>query len=272
MNVLRQWHSRRAEKSETERVELPQFECAVRTHVGLRELNEDRLLERSDLGLWAVADGMGGHDRGDLAAQCVVDCLSAAEPRSAADIVDAVRLANTSVFARTSESRVSGSTVVILKIEEDRFDCFWAGDSELWLAHDGELRKVSRDHSVVEELVRSGLIDEQQRHSHPQAHLVTRAVGAMEAVELDHASGAASKGDVFLLCSDGLTSAISSDDLALLLSSDELEDLASRLLAKALDRGAKDNVTMVLVRVGSALEVKPAEGGATPIMQEKLGR
>jgi serine/threonine-protein phosphatase Stp1 len=263
MNILGQWQSRRLARSNNRSVPACPFECASRTDAGSRELNEDRLLERSDLGLWAIADGMGGHECGEFAAQCVIDALSTVEPRSSAEIVTAVRLANAKLRKREGHAGVSGSTVIILRIDGEQFDCLWAGDSEMWLASNGELRKVSRDHSVVEELVRSGLIQESQRHSHPQAHLITRAVGAAESIELDCVSGRVSVGDVFLLCSDGLTKAVSHKALSVLLSRDTLEDMASTLLASALEQGASDNVTLVLVRIGEG------DRRGTPPMKSK---
>jgi serine/threonine protein phosphatase Stp1 len=251
MNILRSLHSRQSNRVEKAPDCSGPFETACRTHAGSRSLNEDRFLERSDLGLWAVADGMGGHERGDLAAQAIVDTLSSANPSSTPEIVAAVGAANASLFERANEAAISGSTVVILRIEGPNYEGLWAGDSELWLVRDGELRKLSRDHSVVEELVCAGLVPESERRTHPQAHLITRAVGASQSIELEHCSGSVLTGDVFLLCSDGLTKAVLSDELFELASMDPLGEIADRLLSSALEHGASDNVTMILVRVPS---------------------
>jgi serine/threonine protein phosphatase PrpC len=246
VNIPLPWRQRRG--GSAPHGPAPRFDTASRSHPGTRQLNEDRLLELPDLGLWAVADGMGGHRRGDLAAETVVAAIAAAQPRDAAQVRAAVDLANTRLHSESAHDAISGSTLVVLHLEDARFECFWAGDSELWLARAARVQKVTRDHSVVEELVRSGLIDESDRHAHPQGHLVTRAIGAAQSVELDMAEGSVEDGDVFLLCSDGLTGAISPDDLTVLTNDRPLEAIADDLLARALAQNASDNVTFILVR------------------------
>jgi serine/threonine protein phosphatase PrpC len=227
------------------------FEHSARTHVGVvRTLNEDRLLARPEAGLWAVADGMGGHDAGDLAAQAVIDRLAAAVPERES-IRSAIGEANEQLRdrARASGGRVSGATIVILQLRGSEYRCYWAGDSEAWLMRGSELRKLTRDHSLVEELVQAGVVAERDRHRHPQAHVITRAVGVGDDTALDEVSGGFAPGDLFLLCSDGLTGAIGAEGLRSIDPTAPLEAEADRMLGDALARGAADNVSLVLVRV-----------------------
>ena len=227
------------------------------TDVGrVRSLNEDALLDRGDIGLWVVADGMGGHAAGDFASQAIVDALGQVAPPSGGssflrDVEERIQVAH-AALRRESLARGSGgiigSTVVALLAWNRHYACIWAGDSRLYLLRDGALRRVSRDHSLVQDLVDAGELAPEQAESHPQANVVTRAVGAVEHLVLDKTHEQISVGDMFLLCSDGLTRHVSDQEIAAVLTDETAPGVAQVLIDLALERGARDNVTTVVVR------------------------
>ena len=236
------------------------FQSAGCTQRGLaRHTNQDAFLDRPDLGLWAVADGMGGLDNGNVASRHVIEvldgltlpnCVSAA----VADVVGRLRQANDTLRARRHASRAMGSTVAAMLASEGRYACVWAGDSRAYLLRDGSLRRLTRDHSLVQHMLDDGDLSLGQAGSHHQASAVYRAVGVANALELDVVEGVLRTGDCFLLCSDGLTRLLTDEDLALALlaaehSGSPLPVACSTLLVHALMRGAVDDVTLILVRV-----------------------
>ncbi|MFN3523628.1 MAG: PP2C family protein-serine/threonine phosphatase [Phenylobacterium sp.] len=228
----------------------------ARTHAGtVRTLNEDRYIERPDVRLWAVADGMGGHEAGDVAAALIVETLAeVAAPTSGYGflngVCDRLQAVNRELVERAAAlayGSLIGSTVVALLAYDDHYACVWAGDSRIYLLRDGALERLTRDHSVVQEMVDSGVIRAEEAQGHSRSNIVTRAVGAGEPLELDVRHAAILPGDVFLLCSDGLTGAVSDEEIRRILAAMPLERAADGLLALSLDRGARDNVTLVLV-------------------------
>jgi serine/threonine protein phosphatase PrpC len=235
--------------------EPPAFETAARTHVGtVRRLNEDRVLMRDASGLWAVADGMGGHRNGDMAAQTVIDEIAGQDTGGPDFLQVAGQRANRIIweYGRSSGLGIAGATVAALVIRDGHYECHWAGDSQIWLHRGGSLRKLTRDHSLVEELVGAGVISEAERTGHPQAHVITRAIGVAETVRLDVEKGPIEAGDMFLICSDGLTGALSADEIAHILLSGTTGEIADALLARALAHGASDNVSLILVSLPGA--------------------
>ncbi|MEO6379692.1 MAG: protein phosphatase 2C domain-containing protein [Caulobacteraceae bacterium] len=233
------------------------FEVVTRTHVGhRRKINEDALLSRPDLGLWAVADGMGGHDAGDIASAMVVEGLSSCPPGLAADAqAEAVRVLLQGVNARLREmgnegprARTIGSTVVVLSANAGAYVCQWAGDSRGYLARGGALVQLTRDHSLVQQLVDLGELTAAEAETHPDGNVVTRAVGADRALDVDSVSGEIAPGDAFILASDGLTRLVSPAELLAALQDADMEGAARRLLDACLDRGAPDNISFVILR------------------------
>ena len=231
---------------------------ASRTHVGLRrKLNEDALLAQPERGLFVVADGMGGHEAGEVASAAIVQALADLPAIGGADaITDAAADALQDVNRRLRElahggmePRTIGSTVVGLAIRDGRFGCFWAGDSRAYRLRHGRLRQLTRDHSLVQELVDAGMLDAAAAPNHPNANIVTRAVGASAALEVESVAGEAQPGDRFLLASDGLTRHVDDEDLELALQDTPTEAAADQLLRTVLDRGAHDNVTLIIVDV-----------------------
>lgn len=216
-----------------------------------RSSNEDAFLERPDLGLWAVADGLGGHADGALASRMVVEDLDrirpTGDPRSLLAAVEASLAATHGrLFARARDEELSASTVVVLLVAERHWAILWAGDSRGYLLRAGRLELLSHDHSHVQELVDRGLLAAEAAKAHPYAHQITRAVGVGERLALDTGSGSAEPGDVFLLCTDGLSGVLDEAAMAAELHHPAVE-AAARLVARALEAGSTDNVTAVVV-------------------------
>ena len=240
-----------------------QFECASRTHVGLkRKINEDSLLAETARGLWVVADGMGGHDAGEVASNMVIDALRCLPPAAdvdalAASAVETLRQVNRDLIelARGGERRQTiGTTVVGLAIADGVFRCFWLGDSRAYRLRAKEsglaIERLSRDHSVVQELVDAGMLRADEADTHENANLITRAVGVAETADVDVSGGDVRPGDLYLLASDGLTRVVRDDELAAELARGTPDDAAERLIDLVLARGAPDNVTLIIVRAG----------------------
>ena len=236
------------------------YECVSRTHVGLaRKINEDSVLVDSERGLWVVADGMGGHDAGEMASAMVTDALRCLPDAGdidelAARAVDALRQVNRELIelarAGARERKVTiGTTVVGLAIADDSYRCFWMGDSRAYRIRDGEITRVTRDHSLVQELVDAGMLEPEEAETHENANLITRAVGANEKVEVDIVSGHVRPGDQFLLASDGLTRVVPDEELAAELTRQSPAQAADRLIDTVLARGAPDNVSLIITRV-----------------------
>lgn len=233
------------------------FECVARTHAGCRrKINEDAMLSRPDLGLWAVADGMGGHDAGEVASALVVATLEnlRAPPglsARAAAARSALAKANSQLLSMAQSGgagRTIGSTIVLMTVDGGMFACLWAGDSRAYLMRGSVLEQITRDHSLVQQLVDSGDIDPNQASRHPNANIILRAVGATAELEIDSVEGELRAGDMFLLASDGLTRVVSDGEVLDQLCGSNLEVAADRLLDICLARKAPDNVTFVIAR------------------------
>ena len=234
------------------------LECVSRTHVGLRrKVNEDSMLVRTDRGLWAVADGMGGHDAGDVASAMVTDALLRLPivyglddlVESAIDALKRVNHELISLAASGHESRTIGSTIVGLAIADGQFRCFWAGDSRAYRIRGDQIIQLTRDHSLVQDLVNAGMLDPQDARNHPNANVITRAVGVVEELRIETANGDARSGDQFLLASDGLTRLVDDHELLTELTSQRPADAAETLIETVLSRGAPDNVSIIIAKL-----------------------
>ena len=234
------------------------FECVSRTDVGLRrKVNEDSILVRTERGLWAVADGMGGHEAGDVASGMVTEALHqlpvvyGLEPLVEAAIEELRRVNRQLIeLARTGgHERTIGTTVVALAIANGHFHCFWVGDSRAYRVRDGEIRRISRDHSLVQDLVDAGMLAEDEAERHVDANVITRAVGVAADLEVDSSTGDALPGDLFLLASDGLTRVVDDHELVAQLAEKTPDDAADALIDLVLARGAPDNVSLIITRV-----------------------
>jgi serine/threonine protein phosphatase Stp1 len=235
-----------------------QFECVSRTDVGLkRKINEDSILVRTERGLWAVADGMGGHDAGEVASAKVVDALAGLPPADGLDAlvesaVAALVQANRELIVMATSNgsqRTIGSTAVGLAIADDRYCCFWAGDSRAYRLRGGEIVRLSKDHSLVQSLIDAGMLKPEEAEAHENANVITRAVGVLPDLAVDTVGGDVQSGDLFLLASDGLTRLVDDDEIAAELGARPLGEAADRLIEIVLARGAPDNVSLVITKV-----------------------
>jgi serine/threonine protein phosphatase PrpC len=224
----------------------------ARTHVGhRRQINEDRILDCPEHGLWAIADGMGGHRGGDVAAEIVIAALrevtAIADEPSQRDIEAALHRANQRIRAHAlSAGGVIGSTVVALHLASDRARLFWAGDSRGYRIRAQRLEQLTRDHSLVQELVDAGAISREAAATHPQANVVTRALGVDAELAIETLTFQMLPGDTLLLCSDGLSRSLEADSGAFADAPDTA--LADQLLETALRRDGSDNISFVVVR------------------------
>lgn len=228
------------------------------TDVGkARRHNEDAMLERTETGLWVVADGMGGHHAGDVASRMIVDTLKKVHEglnlnRYIDDIEDCILKVNERLIAMARESKkrtTIGSTVVILLAYEKYCIYMWAGDSRLYRQRDSELRQLTTDHSQVEQYVEQGLISREEATVHPHGNMITRAVGATDTLFLDMDIQEMKSGDRYLLCSDGLTKHIIDIEFQDILQEGTVEETCKTLIDLTLSRGAGDNVTAIVVDV-----------------------
>jgi len=230
------------------------FEQDVRTHVGaIRKINEDAHIARPLDGLWAVADGMGGHINGQWASATIVNALEAAIlgddfEMSVTRLTNALQDANWEIL---EASRVAGgaigSTVAALLITGMRYAVIWAGDSRVYRCRDRSLTLLTTDHSQVEQMVAAGLLRREEAENHPMGHVLSRAIGVHEDLELDRIDGDVLPGDVFMLCSDGLSRLMDFAEIQQRLIGEPPRMVASTLVKLALDRGAPDNVTVAVV-------------------------
>jgi serine/threonine-protein phosphatase Stp1 len=234
----------------------PHFQSWAVSHPGAkRKHNEDSYVDRPDLGVWAVADGAGGHQAGEVASSMIAEALEAIAPTlSASELLAEVRLAieRTHAALRDEAARrgpdvVVASTVVVMLARGEHFACLWAGDSRAYLLRHGVLRQITRDHSLVQELVEAGAIRPEEALNHPRGNVITRAVGAeLDDFMLDKVSDRLVPGDRFLLCSDGLCKTLPEEEIASLLGVMN-ETTPQALVDAALAARVSDNVTAVTV-------------------------
>ena len=229
------------------------------THVGnVRQRNEDNYLVATHRGLWAVADGMGGHDAGDVASRVVVEELNAIPtPATAADLLASCEkrmLVANSRLRQLADERgaVIGTTIAILLVFNRSYACVWSGDSRIYRIRGDAIEQVSIDHTEIQELVLDGKISMEEAATWPHRNAVTRAIGVFEHPELEIKSGLLEAGDGFVICSDGLTAHVSNEEILDLAGKNTAQAACDLLLQLTLDRGASDNVTLVIVQFGSA--------------------
>jgi protein phosphatase len=237
---------------------LPVAVGAGLTNRGMvRERNEDSILTDPSGTLWAVADGMGGYGNGDVASDIVIDCLASipdgVDPGPA--LMARLQEANRLVLERQRQPGMGrmGATVVAVLIFRAVAHVAWAGDSRAYLLRGGHLRPLTRDHSVVQEMVDRGELSREAAEGHPESHMVTRAVGGGEELEVDLISLPLAVGDWLLLCSDGLTRCVYEQTVeALLRTAKGPQDACRMLLREALENGAPDNVSAIVVVIREA--------------------
>lgn len=232
------------------------WESAALTHEGKRRPhNEDAVLARPDAGLWVVADGMGGHAAGDVASRMVTEALAEVTPNGEfpafVDAVDDLLIdINRSIRAHSDEhfsGKTMGCTVVTMLAQAHVGVCMWAGDSRLYRVRDGAITQISRDHDPLEELVERGVLTPEEADDHPDSSVITRAVGGQPELHLDCILFDLAPDDIYLLCSDGLYREVERHELCDMLDAeDSVAARAQALMDTALDRGARDNVSIIV--------------------------
>ncbi|MFZ5755275.1 MAG: PP2C family protein-serine/threonine phosphatase [Pseudomonadota bacterium] len=236
------------------------WSCAGRSDRGAkRKINEDAILLRPEAGVWLAADGMGGHEAGDVASRMVADSVARVRVEGKlSQVVDRVEDALVNVnheirehAARVFGGRTMGSTVVSMVVNERLGVCLWAGDSRLYRVRGGVLEQVSRDHSEVQELLDRGLLSPEEAVNHPHSNVITRAVGGAPELYLDVMLFEIRPGDTFVLCSDGLYNELEAEEIRQAIGADVARS-ADQLLQMALAKGARDNVSLVVVRAEAA--------------------
>ena len=235
--------------------ETSDFETGCISHTGkVRKANEDNFILRPEIGLWAVADGMGGHENGALASAIVVAALEAvgaagSAPDLLAMLEDSVLGANETLREEIRKRGATmGATLVVLLVHRRHFACVWSGDSRIYLVRSGQITQISRDHTEVQDMVDRGLLTAEEAKRSPRRHVITHAIGVHETPELDIESGEIADGDTFLLCSDGLTEHVADTEILRAVEAESAQAACDALLALTLERGARDNVTVIIVR------------------------
>ncbi len=227
------------------------------TNVGMvRTVNEDSIMSNPDVGLWAVADGMGGYEAGDVASKMIVSSLAEIEKHEnldtfVDDIEDKIIDANHRILEYSDimhDGRILGSTIVSLLIKGQVGVCLWAGDSRLYLLRNNQLQQLSRDHSHVQELLDQGSITEEDAINHPDGNVITRAVGTSEELYIDINAFNVQIGDTFLLCSDGLYNSVDDIDIEHHMRSHDTDNAVKQMIVKALENGAPDNVSIIIIK------------------------
>jgi len=237
-----------------------------------RPLNEDAYLQDLARGIFAVADGVGGAEAGEVASQTAIEVLDEAfrHQMDGADVEDlmelAIQRANASIHQMAQDHAkfsMMATTIVALHLKGNVATVGHVGDSRLYrLAPDGQLHRETEDHSIVEEEVRAGRMTPEQAANHPSKNVISRALGAEQAVEVDMKTMEVDDGTEFLLCTDGITRHISDDELRrLLVINNDLEEVCRELKRRCYERGAEDNLTVIVVRVGNRVgtDARPVE-------------
>ena len=206
--------------------------------------------------LFLVADGMGGHNAGDYASrytiETIVDEISNSSDESPVFVLEkAIKRANT-LIRKKSEEEIElsgmGTTVVAATIEGNKLCVANVGDSRLYIINNREIRQITRDHSLVEEMVRMGGLKREMARNHPDKNIITRAIGALEDVDVDFFEVRLSKGDTILMCSDGLSNMIEDEEIRMIMQGQrDIVEKAESLVKAANNNGGKDNIAVVLV-------------------------
>jgi protein phosphatase len=241
------------------------WEYAGRSDVGkVRQGNEDALFANEERGVFIVADGMGGHVAGEVASQIVTETVGPGVSDAvgegltgtelAARVLDLIEEANRAILERADnepEKRGMGTTLTLMAlIPEEGYLFDQVGDSRGYLLRNGTLSQITRDHTVVQQQVDRGALTPEQARDHPLSHILTRALGTEIDVEADTYGDSVEPGDMFLLCSDGLSGMLPDEDIQKIMSSEtDIQDIADRLIDEANEAGGMDNITAVVVRV-----------------------
>jgi len=233
------------------------WKSAQATHVGVvRQHNEDSILSVPEQRFWAVADGMGGYEAGNVASNMIVSALSELKSeerlnRLVNSIEDRLLDVNHRILEYADimlDGRTLGSTVVTLAIKGRVGVCLWVGDSRLYRFRNRQLVQLSRDHSQVQEQIQQGYITAEQAENHPESNVITRAVGADQDLYVDINVFSTQQGDSFLLCSDGLYNMVSRQALTDALTSLPIDQAVDSLIEQAIEQGGDDNISVIIIK------------------------
>ena len=234
---------------------------AISTVGKRRKINEDAYLERPDIGLWAVADGMGGHRAGDVASNAVIHALGTVPGSESlstltASVTSCMQHVNARLLAMADNGepdQIIGSTVVAMLAVGNRCAAVWAGDSRLYRYRNGVLTQLTHDHSLVAEMSRQGTLTSDTGVDNPDDNIVTRALGVEQDMPFETIAYEAKAGDIYMLCSDGLVKEVDHDEFVDILKQGECDKASQDLIDLALARGARDNVTVIVVHTDRSL-------------------
>lgn len=225
-----------------------------------RKINEDAVYSDARSGIWCVADGMGGHQYGDLASQYLIETIASMPVYPSLDarvneLQNRIFALNQTLYEKGGalslgthgKRQTVGCTFVIFISDGVHNTCLWAGDSRLYLLRNGNLYQITDDHSVVNDLVSRGVISETESHNHPQSHVVTRALGASKTLSIEKKIFTAQEGDRYLLCSDGLYNELEPSDISAALNINDSSQSCRELVDKVLATEATDNLTVCVI-------------------------
>jgi PPM family protein phosphatase len=225
------------------------------THSGrVRPINEDRFLCKPGNGVFAVADGMGGHAHGDIASSAIVQAID--ETLSSLSSTERVEAFSQSLVEANDRIKdisavngniVIGSTVAGLVVSPTQFFVLWTGDSRVYLLRDGQTKQLTTDHTEAQILLRQGKISEQAAREWPRKNVIVHAIGVNEEPHIEVTRGELRRGDVFLLCTDGLTNHVTDTEIGKLAADRDPKSACVDLIKLALERGGTDNVTVIAV-------------------------
>lgn len=227
------------------------------TDVGNKRLhNEDACYTSDEKGIWFVADGMGGHNAGDLASQSLVHDIEAFFTpdedleESVKTLEKVIKQTNDDLIKKASEitdGTIIGSTIALLTTIDNQGVLLWAGDSRVYRIRSGKIEQLTYDHSLTNDMVEHGIITPEEAAKHPDANKITRAVGYDKSLQLDYRKLSIKPGDRYVLCTDGLTKDLSDEDILSLAGSGSTKPCSKVLMKRALELGGKDNVTTIIV-------------------------
>lgn len=226
--------------------------CHVGNH---RTSNQDALFSNDNCGLWVVADGMGGHEAGEIASQTIVQTIanlsqSGSSNSHLQNICSMLEDVNQQLFEQNQDNeRTVGSTIALLQADQEHANFIWMGDSRIYLLREHTLQQLTTDHSYVQALINQGKLTADEAEQHQRKNIITRAIGVAAECEIEIGQQTLQAGDVFLLCSDGLYNEISQQELLAILDYSEPEQAINTLAELCLSREAKDNVSFILVEI-----------------------
>ncbi len=229
------------------------YSCALSELGHVRKINEDAFLDAQEEALWVVADGMGGHSRGDRASQAIIEAMHTFKPKDNAlesvdDLLERLNNAN-DVCRNAAQGQVMGSTVAALHINGDNAYVLWAGDSRVYRHRQGRFLQLTDDHSLVQELHRLGELTADEAENHPSSNVITRAIGVADDVDVQVRQLDLQAGDRFLVCSDGLFKDVKPAEVEANLALPSPRQALDELVKLALRRGGTDNVTAIVVQM-----------------------